>query len=329
MSSTAESLQLQGYVVRPATIMDAAAATELFNACEIAETGEPDFIDGEVEAEWKQRDLANEVTLILGPDRKPVGQLAIEHRGHVVVYADIYVHPDHSGRGLGTFLVRRGEEQAQPHVALAPSGARVVLRNVVNGWNKEANALLQTLDYEAIRHFYRMLIDLTEPPAAPEWPAGLTVRPCAPGVDERAIYATVDEAFRDHWNVGPTSFDEWMKRKMADGYDPSLWFQVFDGKQMAAAADCRLNGEMGWVIDVAVRRPWRKRGIATALLQHIFGEFYRRGNTRIGLGVDAQNPHGATRLYERIGMRPVRQFTFYEKVLRDGALWSDDEAKDG
>jgi ribosomal protein S18 acetylase RimI-like enzyme len=69
-----------------------------------------------------------------------------------------------------------------------------------------------------------------------------------------------------------------------------------------------------------VRRPWRKRGLGLALLNHSFGEFYRRGYRRVGLGVDAQNLTGALRLYEKAGMRadPARRFSVYEKELRLG-----------
>ena len=45
---------------------------------------------------------------------------------------------------------------------------------------------------------------------------------------------------------------------------------------------------------------------------------YRRGRHAVGLGVDASSLTGATRLYERAGMRVVRQFNSYAKVLRPG-----------
>jgi ribosomal protein S18 acetylase RimI-like enzyme len=38
----------------------------------------------------------------------------------------------------------------------------------------------------------------------------------------------------------------------------------------------------------------------------------------IGLGVDAQNPTGATRLYQKAGMYPASEFVTYEKELRPG-----------
>ena len=56
-------------------------------------------------------------------------------------------------------------------------------------------------------------------------------------------------------------------------------------------------------------------GIGLALLQTAFEEFRRRGRVRAGLGVDAQNPTGATRLYERAGMRVAWEAVIYQKDL--------------
>jgi ribosomal protein S18 acetylase RimI-like enzyme len=59
-----------------------------------------------------------------------------------------------------------------------------------------------------------------------------------------------------------------------------------------------------------------------ALLQHSFGEFYRRGLRRAGLGVDSQNLTGAVRLYYRAGMHVARETITYEKELRAGVEMS-------
>ena len=74
----------------------------------------------------------------------------------------------------------------------------------------------------------------------------------------------------------------------------------------------------GWVDTLGVRRPWRRKGLGMALLQHSFGEFYRRGKYKVGLDVDSQNLTGATRLYERAGMHVARTYISYEKELRAG-----------
>lgn len=75
---------------------------------------------------------------------------------------------------------------------------------------------------------------------------------------------------------------------------------------------------IAWIDELAVLRPWRRKGIGLALLHQVFGEFYRRGKHKVGLGVDGDSLTGATRLYKKAGMRVFRQTDAYEKVLRPG-----------
>ena len=76
--------------------------------------------------------------------------------------------------------------------------------------------------------------------------------------------------------------------------------------------------DMGFVETLGVRHPWRRRGLALALLHHSFGEFHRRGHKRVSLGVDAGSLTGATRLCEKAGMHTERQIATYEMELRPG-----------
>jgi hypothetical protein len=46
---------------------------------------------------------------------------------------------------------------------------------------------------------------------------------------------------------------------------------------------------------------------------HLGGEFARRGEKRVGLGVDAESETGATRLYERVGMHVAFQANVFRK----------------
>ena len=95
-----------------------------------------------------------------------------------------------------------------------------------------------------------------------------------------------------------------------------LWFIVRDGDEMAAVARCEPDRSgAGFVGAIGVRKRWRRRGVGLALLLHIFGEFYRRGQPRIALGVDAENPTGATQLYERAGMHVAYEAVTYGKDL--------------
>ena len=79
---------------------------------------------------------------------------------------------------------------------------------------------------------------------------------------------------------------------------------------------CDLDPGEGWVGVLGVRRPWRRRGLATALLYASFREIRSRGKPMAKLGVDAANPTGATRLYESVGMRIVNEFAAYRLIVR-------------
>jgi ribosomal protein S18 acetylase RimI-like enzyme len=174
-----------------------------------------------------------------------------------------------------------------------------------------------------------MVIQLNGTPPEPHWPAGLAVRTLVPGQDEVAVLQAVRGSFKDHWGYVEHPFEEELRRWqhfMAndENFDPSLWFLALDGDKIAGISLCRMrvfdDPDMGWVSTLGVLRPWRRRGLGLALLQHSFHQLYERGRRQIGLGVDALSLTGATRLYEKAGMRPDpdRQFSLYEKVLREG-----------
>ncbi|MFN8375517.1 MAG: GNAT family N-acetyltransferase [Anaerolineae bacterium] len=180
-----------------------------------------------------------------------------------------------------------------------------------------------------IRHNLRMVIDLNEPPAAAQFPEGITVRTMVRPDDDRAVLQTIRDSFRDHWGFVETPFEDELKdfkhyTDNDENFDPSLQFLAMDGDKIVGvslgAPRTSDDPKMGWVNTLGVVREWRRQGMALALLQHSFGEFYKRGLRKVGLGVDAQSLTGATKLYERAGMRPdpMRQYSNYEKELRAG-----------
>jgi ribosomal protein S18 acetylase RimI-like enzyme len=149
----------------------------------------------------------------------------------------------------------------------------------------------------------------------PSWPDGCHLAPFVLDQDERRVYDFVTEAFR--WpGFVPPSFDQWRERMIETGtFREDLWFLLVDraGNLVATALCCEYE-IYGWVRNLAVAEAWRNRGIGSALLQAVFGEFYRRGQPRIALGVDGNNPD-AYRFYERLGMTQVRQFVLYNKQI--------------
>lgn len=72
-------------------------------------------------------------------------------------------------------------------------------------------------------------------------------------------------------------------------------------------------GDRGWVNEIGVLPPRRGRGIGSALLRRSFATFAHRERQSVFLNVDAENPTGATVLYERVGMRVVNRWELWER----------------
>jgi ribosomal protein S18 acetylase RimI-like enzyme len=193
------------------------------------------------------------------------------------------------------------------------------MRNGMAMSDKAAHKLHENEGYKPIRYSWRMEITLDASPSTPVWPAGIELRPFILSEHNQTVFEAHEEAFRDHWGYTPGTFERWQHHLTSrEEFDPSLWFIAWDGGQVAGYSLCRYRMGIGWVGTLGVRRAWRKRGLGLALLNHSFGEFHRRGQPVIGLGVDAANPTGATRLYQKAGMHVANEYVIYEKEFRPG-----------
>ena len=321
-------LLASGYTVRHPVAGEAAAAHALIVASDVEEFGESTgYGFDDLESDWKLLDLGRDAWVVIAPDGEIAGYGTIQDRRHVRQDIEIYVHPSHFGKGIGTTLVRLAEARAREHVPLAPPGTRVVVNNWINALNSEARSLLEREGYTPARYFFRMEITFSEEPPAVSLPAGITVRSGELDEDLRVFYETTEEAMADHWGHIAISFEEWRKRRERTNLDLRLWFLALHDGEPSGAVLCGISDGIGWIDTLAVRRPWRRRGLGSALLTHGFRELYGRGMRRMALGVDAESPTGATRLYERAGMHIEQQYAAYGRELRTGIELADvDEA---
>jgi mycothiol synthase len=305
--------------VRPPRPEDFPAIVALGDAFDRALTGTGD---------WSEEDVAHDWRALADPERDAwvvedggalVGYATFQDDGEGTFEADGYVHPERFGTGIGSTIVELTEGRAgeQLEVVTAPW---VVLHNTVLHVDEAARALLEGRGYRPVRHFLRMQIDMAGPPPAPVWPGGVSVSAFRPDEDTEAVHACVHEAFEDEWSFRGETLAGWKARKLEDPrFDPSLWVVARGGGDVCGVALCTAGQfDMGFVNSLAVRPAWRRRGLGLALLLQAFGWFWERGERRVGLGADAENPTAAVRLYERAGMRPVWQADVHEKVLRGG-----------
>jgi mycothiol synthase len=262
--------------------------------------------------------LSTDAWLATTPDGSIIGYVQVEiYELDQPFEVDGYVHPDAVGQGIGTHLLRLAEQRARAALTNGAPNHPARLRGNIAAANTAARQLFLGAGYQVVRHFWRMEIDLHVPPARPSLPQGLGIRNFVPGQDERATHAAVEEAFEDHWEHAPVAFEEWSRRQIErEDFDPAFWLLATAGDQVVGTALCYARSpDNGWVRNLGVRREWRGRGLGLALLQEAFGAFYASGRTNVGLGVDAQSPTGATRLYQRAGMRVTEEYETYEKVL--------------
>jgi GNAT superfamily N-acetyltransferase len=166
-----------------------------------------------------------------------------------------------------------------------------------HGWDKTGQG------YEMVRP---TLDDVPETPM----PAGLVVRPV--GIDtaaRRLVFDASSEAFRDERGEAETGEEEWDAFRTDPREDPALWIVAFDGDEIAGGVLGKIDPdenahhgrERGIVAAVFTRRPWRRRGLARALIARALVRLRDHGMTSAYLGVDGLNPNQAMDLYESLG----------------------------
>lgn len=294
-----------------ATAADAPRITELLNEISRARYGETDLTE-------------TEVTSWFGFGKLEV-LLAEDESGTAVGYGDRYRQDERDRSWLdvrtldghadaGALLLVELERRSLPDV---DPGAKAM--TWVAGVDDEMRGVVEAAGYDQIRSSFRMTIDLGDLDR-PEWPDGIAVPPYG-AADEQVVHAAQQEAFRDHWEHREEPFGEWREWMVeSPSFDPTLWFVARDGDEIAGISLCRISPSgderHGFCSVLAVRRPWRRRGLGLALLLASFVEMERRGMTRASLGVDAENLTGAVALYERAGMRVERRADCWQKELR-------------
>jgi len=234
-----------------------------------------------------------------------------------------FVHPDWRRQGIGTAIHRHNEERLREIAAEHPEVAPKWLSSEGTDADPGNTALLVADGYAPARYFYDMVAPSLEGISAPPMPDGIELRP--PTRDQyHAIWLASAEAFRDHWGENEWSEEDWTRFDAdPDNADPRFWRIGWDGDEVAGAVVTTVPLEENaehrrarvYVAMVSVRRAWRRRGLARALLAGSLAAAREAGFTSASLGVDTDSPTGATALYGSLGFVPEKTFTAYRKPL--------------
>jgi ribosomal protein S18 acetylase RimI-like enzyme len=307
-----------GYVWRPATRADVPAIHTLMLATGAAEgnPSTPSLEDLETQFDDPWSDAATSSRLILAPDGSVAALARVFANPQPVdearAYLDDDVHPDHRAQlhdAVLDWLIQHGRERLRAIVAGTGFTGPQILRLGAPDTQTERIARYEQRGFRPLRYFFRMRRDLSQPIPDRPLPEGLTLTTFTPDLSE-AVRQAHEESFLDHWGHEPVSPEDWEQFFVQNtAFRPDLTPVVLAGDQVAAYSINRLNPEenarqgysTGWIQSLGTRRPWRKRGLASALLVWSMRAFQAEGLQFATLGVDAENPTGALGLYESLG----------------------------
>ncbi len=244
--------------------------------------------------------------------------------GERIYYHVGFLKPAWRRKGIGSAMLRFLQNR-MAQVAADPGDGPRYLQAFVDETERDTEMLLKEHNYAAVRYAFQMVRpDLEAIPDFP-LPAGLEVRPVLPE-HYRQIWEADVEAFKENWGFSPPTEEEyraWLSNPVE--FRPALWQVAWDVDTNEVAGMVRgfINEEeneeyhrkRGWTENISTGRPWRKRGLAHALIVRTLRTFKEMGMTESALYVDAENPTGALSVYESCGFRRVKRSATYRKEL--------------
>lgn len=249
----------------------------------------------------------------------PADVFVAERSGELVGYADVIAFGTSSWVDVRATDVAAYDPLLEVSVPRAEGQSTEHIRAFAGDEDELARQALERFGFELIRYSYRMKIDLEQGVPEPEWPNGLQVRPFRAG-DEQLLHRGHQESFADTWEFTAEPFEDWSHWFLSPAaFKPEHCFIVESGEELAGVAICLVSeteDDTGWVRILGVLPAFRRQGLAMALLRHVFRHFADAGMKHVGLGVDAENPTGAVRLYERAGMHVAWRNVTFERVPR-------------
>lgn len=230
--------------------------------------------------------------------------------------------PEWRGKGIMRAMRRWSEARSRQLMEEHPGEGP----NKMSQWVTEPEVhrmeLLKEAGYGPARYFHEMLRDLREPIPDLPLPEGIEVRP-APPEDYRKVFDAANEALNDHWGARQWDEEEFLEWQETPLFQPELWVVGYDGDEVAgqvinwinAAENAEHDRKWGYTEIISVRRPYRGKGLAKAMVARSMVLVRDQGMEQANLGVDTENPSGAFGLYSGLGYRPIKTYMVYMKDL--------------
>ncbi|GAA5528736.1 GNAT family N-acetyltransferase [Herpetosiphon gulosus] len=264
--------------------------------------------------------------VIIEVDHQPIGYAFSrwydETAGNRILRAIAHIRPEWLNRGIGHAILSYQEQRLREIHAANPTSNTPFFQTYGFDRNPYSAKLYQEFGYEVARRGFSMKRDLSQPIGSQELPAGIETRPSPPEV-YRQIWAADAEAFRDHWGYSEPTEADFQRWVQSPFFQPELWQVAWEGDQVVGMVlnyidhneNSEYNLKRGYTEGISVRRPWRKQGVASGLINRSLAMFREMGMTEAALGVDSENPTGALRVYQQCGFEVEYASTTYRKPL--------------
>jgi GNAT superfamily N-acetyltransferase len=220
-------------------------------------------------------------------------------------YAAARVLPELRGRGVGGALLKAIAEHARARGATELWGR-------IRADDEVTRAFAERRGFREVGRERDVLLDLNKvPPGAPDPPSGITFVSFAERPDLiPAVVAVDNEVSVDvpaHGTHEPMTYEHWARENLeGPGAFPEACVIALDGDEVVGYTALRRYGADSPEAEnrlTAVRRPWRRRGIATALKRAQIEAARRAGIKSISTTNDELNV-GMRGVNERLGYEP-------------------------
>lgn len=306
---------IEDLTFRSPNLDDVQQTLHLMNRSDISEYGESDSELEDLVNDWNNIDLGQDAWLAFTPEQNLIGYASVIPWGPDLKY-DLYVEPVLADKGVVLSLLTRcearGAQLAKEYEKTTQTNAKCYVAHV----DQRLSGVLEELGFQATKYVFNMQAHFDSPPPPAQLPTGISIRTASPERDDRKVYEVIQSAFDRPGRTAP-AFEDWKAFMMrSDIFKPELWFLATQGAEMVGACLCYeySESEQGWVRQIGVLESARRSGLGTALLHHAFAEFYQRGFKKVGLAVESDNLR-AIRFYENVGMKQIRRYDEYSKVI--------------
>lgn len=240
--------------------------------------------------------------------------------GDIIYSSHIEIKPEWRSKGIGgvigQFLESRLQVISRQHPPNAPRFHQMTAYTT-RRWLVD---LIEQLGLQSVRSTVWMARPCSLPIELSPLPAGLEIRPPRTG-ELRKVWDCKSEGFKDNFGAVPPTEEAYQKWVTDPKFQPQLWKIAWDGDQPVGNIwnyilhnqNQNYNRLRAYTEAISVRKPWRRKGVARALLTRSIQMFRDMGMGETYLRVDTQNSSQALNFYKEMGYAEDNRFDIFRK----------------